>query len=88
MKSNTTIRKAALFDLLDQPILFNFISFEFVIVFDIDHFLIILKSKKKQIVLDGEISITCNFLELSIDIFLANYLYFFVIVRAVKMNTF
>ena len=80
------IRKAALFELLDQPSLVNLFSFVFVIEFDFDPTIIILKSEKKQIVLDGEIRITSNFFELSIDILLADYLYFFVIVY--NINTF
>ena len=78
-------RKAALFDLLDHPILVFHISFEIVIVGYIGTRKR-LKIEKKQIVLDGEIRLTSNFLELGIDILLADYLYFFVIV-AMNMNT-
>ena len=83
---NTTRRKAALFELLDQPSLVNFFFFfVFVIVFDID-LLIRLETEKEQIVLDGER--TLYYLELSIDILLADYLYFFGVVVSENMNTF
>jgi len=80
---NTTRRKAALFELLHQPSLVNLFSFVLVIVVDFDT-MIRLKSEKKQIVLDGEK--TSNFFELSIDILLADYLYFFIL--AFKSNNF
>ena len=86
MEFNTTRRKAALFELLHQPSLVNLFAYLFVIVSDFDLW-IRLETEKKQIVLDGEISLTDNLFELSIDILLADYLYFFVIV-SVNFNTF